>query len=421
VKGIMAVLEDLSPRRQLEERLLHSQKMEAIGRLAGGVAHDFNNLLTAITGHAQILLENVPEGNPERADLLEIDRAAARAASLTKQLLAFSRKQVLQPAVLDLNALVAGIERMLRRLIGEDIELATVLDPAAGRIKADPGQIEQVVMNLVVNARDAMPQGGTIVVETSNVRVQDDPAEHGGAPAGDYVQLAITDSGVGMDRDTLSHIFEPFFTTKGPSRGTGLGLSMVYGFVQQSGGEIGVDSRVGSGTTISLRFPAAATTAAAEAAPAAAPPPEASSRPTAQILFVEDDVLVSMASMQLLEDLGHTVYEASNATRALALLDAHPEIELLVSDVGLPGMNGHEMAAEMRRRRPDLKILFVTGYDRTSTRRRTLDGDTDYLAKPYQPEDLDRAVRRLLKTGTAAGAPQRQVAAPAVPPDRGRR
>ncbi|MGH7504488.1 MAG: PAS domain S-box protein, partial [Longimicrobiales bacterium] len=215
VRGTMAMLEDLTPRKELEERLLHSQKMEAIGRLAGGVAHDFNNLLTAITGHSQLLLESLGQDEEARADVLEIDHAATRAAALTKQLLAFSRKQVLQPTVLDVNALVAGIERLLRRVIGEDIELVTVLHPATGRIKADPGQIEQVIMNLVVNARDAMPAGGHIVIETANTAVTaDDPAPPAGVPSGDYVQLTITDSGVGMDRETLSHVFEPFFTTK---------------------------------------------------------------------------------------------------------------------------------------------------------------------------------------------------------------
>jgi PAS domain S-box-containing protein len=401
VRGIMAVLEDLSPRRQLEERLLHSQKMEAIGRLAGGVAHDFNNLLTAITGHTQILLESVPDSKSERADLLEIDRAAARAASLTKQLLAFSRKQVLQPAVLELNALVSGIERMLRRLIGADVQLVTVLDPGAGRIKADPNQIEQVIMNLVVNARDAMPEGGTIIIETSNVQIgEQDAAAHGGAAPGDYVQLAITDSGVGMDRDTMSHIFEPFFTTKEAGKGTGLGLSTVYGIISQSGGHVWALSEPGQGTIFKVLLPRVETRTAA--------PVTATERRGVSgwetILLVEDEPAVRALARRVLQRYGYHVLAAGSGEEALAIAEREPgDIHLVVTDVVMPGLSGREVAQHFAQTRPGSAVLFTSGYTPDDImRHRVIAEGAPFLQKPFTPAVLAAKVREVLD-GKAGG------------------
>ena len=396
VRGTMAVIEDLTPRKELEQRLLHSQKMEAVGRLAGGVAHDFNNLLTAITGHSQLLLDALPRGGQAHADVLEIDRAAVRAAGLTRQLLAFSRKQVLQPAVLNVNGLVAGVERMLRRVIGEDVTLVTILDPFVGRIKADPGQIEQVVMNLVVNARDAMPAGGQIVIETSNITVTaNDPKAPAYATPGEYVQLTITDSGIGMDRDTLSHIFEPFFTTKGPGKGTGLGLSTVYGIVSQSGGQVHAFSEPDHGTVIKVLLPRVHTPEDRRPANSA---DGASSRGTETILLVEDEAAVRALSSRVLRKYGYTVIEAPGGEEAIDLARQHGgTIDLLVTDVVMPGMSGREVADRIRSSRPETQILFTSGYTPdTILQHRVLTPDTPFLPKPFTPAILAAKVRDVL-------------------------
>jgi two-component system, cell cycle sensor histidine kinase and response regulator CckA len=396
VKGVVAVIEDLSPRKQLEQRLLHSQKMEAIGRLAGGIAHDFNNLLTAVTGHAQILLEGMSEEDPARADLYEIDRAAGRAAALTRQLLAFSRKQVLQPTVLDVNALVAGLERMLRRLIGADIELVTQLDPGTGRIRADAGQVEQVLMNLVVNARDAMPQGGTLAIETANQTIAAaDPLTQDGAEPGEYVRITIIDSGVGMDRATLTHIFEPFFTTKEAGRGTGLGLSTVYGIVNQSGGHIRVHSEPGQGTSFRVYLPRVRTRAAARVE-RREPQLGAGSE---TILLVEDEPAVRALAQRVLERYGYSVIAAASGDEAIALAQGYNgAIDLLVTDMVMPGMSGREAAQRIQTVRPTTPVLYTSGYtpEATAQHNDVITAGAPFLQKPFTPATLAAKVRSVL-------------------------
>jgi two-component system, cell cycle sensor histidine kinase and response regulator CckA len=408
VKGVVAVIEDLSPRKQLEQRLLHSQKMEAIGRLAGGIAHDFNNLLTAITGHAQILLEGIPEEDPARADLNEIDRAAGRAAALTRQLLAFSRKQVLQPTVLDVNGLVTGLERMLRRLIGADIELSTQIDPATGRIRADPGQIEQVLMNLVVNARDAMPHGGTLAIETANQTVRaDDPMTQDGAEPGEYVRITISDTGIGMDPETLTRIFEPFFTTKEAGRGTGLGLSTVYGIVNQSGGHIRVQSEPGQGTLFRVFLPRVRTRATVRTE-RSEPQLGAGSE---TILLVEDEPAVRALAQRVLERYGYRVIAAGSGDEAITLAHGfHGDIDLLVTDIVMPGMSGREVAQRIQAVRVATPVLYTSGYTPETTTRQNdfITAGAPFLQKPFTPAALAAKVRSVLdaKVPKRGGAAQ---------------
>ncbi|HEX8938778.1 MAG TPA: PAS domain S-box protein [Candidatus Limnocylindrales bacterium] len=400
VSGAVAQLIDVTARRQLEEQLLQAQKMESIGRLAGGVAHDFNNMLTAISGFAQLLLLDLPEGTEQHESARAIKRAAAQAAALTQQLLAFSRRQVLQPRVLDPNEAIVGMEPMLRRLIGEDVELRVIVRPAAGRLRADPAQLEQVILNLVVNARDAMPSGGVLTIETAPAQFDEAyAAEHFDVSPGRYVLLAVSDTGVGMDRATRAHVFEPFFTTKERGKGTGLGLATIYGIVRQSDGHIWLYSEPGHGTTFKIYFPRIAE----EADEAPAPPPQAVGG-TETILLVEDEDGVRELARIVLERQGYEVLAAADATGALELAAAHSgRIQLLVTDVVMPGLSGPELAARLRALRPEATVLFLSGYtEEVAGRGVHLAEGGGFLAKPFTPEALARKVREVL------GATQRR-------------
>ena len=393
---LLGAVRDITERKRLEEQLRQAQKMEAVGRLAGGVAHDFNNVLTAIFGYADLLNEELPDGHQARLDLDEIRKAAQRASSLTRQLLAFSRQQVLQPMVLSLNDLVEDIQNMLVRLIGEDVQLRLGLSPSAGNVRADAGQIQQVLMNLVVNARDAMPTGGKLLVETANTELTEQYAEaHQPVAPGAYVMLAVSDTGSGMDAETKARIFEPFFTTKEKGRGTGLGLSTVYGIVKQSGGYVWVYSEPGRGTTFKIYLPRVD----APAEPLAPPPREARTLTgTEIILLAEDDEMLRPLSKGLLERLGYRVLEAENAIRALALADAHAgPIHLLVADVVMPGGSGRELARRLANSRPDTRVLYVSGYtDDAIVHHGMLEPGLNFLQKPFTPAALARKVRDVL-------------------------
>jgi two-component system, cell cycle sensor histidine kinase and response regulator CckA len=388
-------VEDITERRSLHEQLLRSQKIETVGRLAGGIAHDFNNLLTGILGYSQLLLEQFTGEDPRRRDLEEIHKAGLRAAQLTRQLLAFSRKQVLKATSIDLNASLTALSSLMHRLIGEHIEIALVLDPEAWPVLADPGQIEQVVLNLAVNARDAMPDGGTLTISTKNVHLDDEFARvHIGAQAGSYVSLGITDTGAGMTADVMAHIFEPFFTTKGPDKGTGLGLATVYGIVKQSGGSIWVDSDLKRGTTVTVYLPRSN-----------APPSNVvgTQRPSAvmkgvgeTILLVEDDPGVRALAMNVLTRLGYQVLSASSGDEALTLAQqASVPIHLLLTDVVMPNMSGRDVAAHLKQLRPDVRVLFMSGY--TEEALGTLKDGAELLHKPFTIEGLSGAVRRALE------------------------
>jgi hypothetical protein len=389
-------MRDLTSQRQLEEELHHSQKMDAIGRLAGGVAHDFNNLLTAITCYSDVLLTTFEESDERCEDLREIQKAARRAAALTGQLLAFSRKQILQPRVLDLNAVVTDIEKMLRRVIGEDVRLATELDPAPWTVRADPGQLGQVLLNLVVNARDAMPNGGPLRIRTHNVRLASPhPHAHGVVDAGEYVTLEVSDSGTGIEANVLPHLFEPFFTTKGPGKGTGLGLSTVYGVLRQSDGHIEVRSTVGQGTTFVLYFPRESE----ESAPVVDEKTVASSNGrSATILLVEDDAPVRELVRMMLTKKGYDVLCAADGEEAITTAGEHRgTIDLLVTDVVLPGLNGREVAERLRATRPDVTVLYMSGYtDDAILRRGVLTQRSSLIQKPFSAGDLTSRVSELL-------------------------
>ncbi len=395
VRAIVANYRDITERRELEEQLRQSQKVEAIGRLAGGVAHDFNNVLTAIFGYADLMLEELPAASPARQDLEEIRKAAQRASSLTRQLLAFSRQQVLEPIVLSLNDLVEEVDKMLRRLLGEDVEVRLNLAVETGNVRTDPGQFQQVIMNLVVNARDAMPTGGKLIVETANADLTEQYAElHQPVTPGRYVMLAVSDTGSGMTPETKARIFEPFFTTKEKGRGTGLGLSTVYGIVKQSGGYIWVYSEPGRGTTFKIYLPRV--DAPAERV---APPREAEAvTGTETILLAEDDAILRPLAKALLEKLGYTVLEAEDATQALALAAAHAEsIHLLVSDVVMPGASGRDLARRLALTRPATKVLYVSGYtDDAIVHHGMLEPGLNFLQKPFTPAALARKVRDVL-------------------------
>ncbi len=400
VGAIVNNYRDVTDRRILEEQVMMSQKMEAIGRLAGGVAHDFNNILTAIGGYSDLLLADLPPDDSRRHDVEEIHQATQRAAALTQQLLAFSRRQVLQPKIINLNALVPDIEKMLRRLIGEDILFATVLHPHLGNVRADPGQLEQVIVNLAVNARDAMSDGGRLTIETRNVELDEAyTAEHPAVKPGRYVMLAVTDTGVGMDQETKARIFEPFFSTKVRGKGTGLGLATVYGIVQQTGGHIWPYSEPGRGTTMRVYLPRVDAPADPIEHPRDAAPETL--RGSETILVVEDEAPVRAVTRQLLERNGYTVLEAPDGAAALALVDGAAggrHIDLLLTDVIMPGMSGRELAAQLNARRPNVRVLFMSGYtDDAVVRHGMLEPGLAYLEKPFRPTALLRKVRGVLR------------------------
>jgi PAS domain S-box-containing protein len=387
---------DVSERKHLEAQLQQSQKMETIGRLAGGIAHDFNNLLTVILGYSQLVMSEVD--GPLREQVMEITRAGERAAALTRQLLAFSRKQRLQATILDLNGVVADVEKMVRRLLDESIEITTVMDAALWPVKVDPGQFEQVIVNLVVNAGDAMPDGGRLVIETRNVQFR--PPVFGPDPSdalpGPHVLLQVSDSGIGMNEATRAQIFEPFFTTKEQGKGTGLGLAMVYGIVRQSGGHILIDSVPGAGTTCRIYLPRAApaNTAAGEGAgDGSAARPLAGSE---TILLVEDEAPVRFLARQALERQGYRVLEAASGEEACTIADDHDEIDVLVTDVSMPGVNGKQLASILRERVPDLKIVFISGYASTSVALELFQKAAVFCQKPFTAAALAGAVRNLL-------------------------
>ncbi|HVM59964.1 MAG TPA: PAS domain S-box protein [Verrucomicrobiae bacterium] len=404
IVGASTIARDISERKRLQQQLQQSQKVEAIGRLAGGVAHDFNNILTTIIGYCDLTREEVDVRGNARTNIEEIAAAAERAASLTRQLLAFSRKQTLQPKVLDLNAVVGNLDKMLRRLIGEDVDLITKLTTDLGRVRADPGQIEQVIMNLAVNARDAMPDGGKLLIETANIKLDSEtmllPQD---VPTGAYVMIAVTDTGTGMTEEVKAHLFEPFFTTKPQGHGTGLGLSTCYGIVKQSGGHIHVYSEVGRGTTFKVYLPRIL-----EGAPMDMPESAAVAHPkgTETILLVEDDQSVRGLSARLLRSKGYNVVEASNGQEALyvAKQRAPGEIALLLTDVIMPEMGGRELADQFRAVHPNAKVLFCSGYTQEAIDRGgELEPGTAFLQKPYTPSVLGQKIREVLDQPSTTG------------------
>jgi signal transduction histidine kinase/ActR/RegA family two-component response regulator len=381
--------------RNTEAQLLHAQKMEAIGLLAGSVAHDFNNLLSVIMSYSALLLGDLKPLDPMRGDLQEIHSASLRAADLTQQLLAFSRQQVLEPHLVGLDAIVSGMDKMLRRLLSEDIELVVRLRPETWQVLVDPGKIEQVIMNLAINARDAMPEGGKLILETGNVELAEDYSlEHFGVVPGAYAMLAVSDTGVGMDRTTQSRIFEPFFTTKDKGKGTGLGLSTVFGIVQQSGGTIWVYSEPGKGTTFKVYLPRARSGQRTSAPP---PLPEVV-RGNETILLAEDEDQVRCAARDILERFGYHVLEARNAGEALLICEKHRgEIQLLLTDVVMPQMSGRELVLRLTSVRPDMRVLFMSGYtEKAGLHHGILESGIAYLQKPFTPETLSRRVRQVL-------------------------
>jgi two-component system cell cycle sensor histidine kinase/response regulator CckA len=396
VVGCLFVVHDVTDRRQLEEQLRHAQKMEAVGQLAGGIAHDFNNLLTVISGRAMFLHERLGPVHAWRRDVEQIMATADRAVELTRRLLAFSRRQVLQPRVMDPNASLAGLEPLLRQLIGEHITLIVRPGPALGRVRADPGQIEQVIMNLAVNARDAMPRGGRLVIETADAELDVGYARrHGEVSPGPYVLMAVSDTGVGMDAATRARIFEPFFTTKPLGEGTGLGLAMVYGIVKQSGGHVAVYSEVGRGSTFKIYLPRVAD----DGEPLPARPPvvwPAGGGET--ILLVEDEAGVRELAREVLEEAGYPVVEASDPEQALRIAEQHDgPIHLLLTDVVMPRIDGPELARRLLAARPRLKVLFMSGYtDGAVAEQRLLERGTAFLQKPFTPDALARKVRQVL-------------------------
>jgi two-component system cell cycle sensor histidine kinase/response regulator CckA len=406
VDRLVIVNREISERRRLEEQLRQAQKMDAIGRLSGGVAHDFNNLLGVIIGYGEILEERMPTTDALRGSVDQILKAGRRAASLTRQLLAFSRQQVLEPKVLKFNAVVSDMEKMLRRMIGEDVELVISLEPNLGRIRADQGQIEQVVMNLAVNARDAMPDGGKLVIETVNFEIDKVFASRYAYPVlpGHYILLTVADSGTGMDAATQQRIFEPFFTTKEKGKGTGLGLSTVYGVVKQSGGYIDVYSTIGKGTTFNIYLPVTDTKEESEGHEHG---PVTATSGTETILLVEDEDSLRGLAKNLLELSGYKVLEAVTGEAALEVSDHTPdEIHLLLTDVVMPGINGRVLADKLKAKRPDIKTMFMSGYTGQRVGETILEPGSIFLQKPFSRDQLGRKVREALEVGANTPAQQ---------------
>jgi PAS domain S-box-containing protein len=392
--AVLAVVVDAARRKQLEAQLLQAQKMEAVGMLAGGIAHDFNNLLTVIAGYSQLLLNSLSPSDRNRTSVEQIMKAGDRAAALTRQLLAFSRRQAMQTRVLDLNVLVGKLAVMLQRLIGEDIDLRLDFSRDLGQVNADPGQIEQVIMNLVVNSRDAMPQGGTLTLQTANVELTEDyTATQTRVKAGSYVMLQVRDSGSGMDPATRSRLFEPFFTTKAQGRGTGLGLSIVFGIVRQSGGNLEIQSEPGRGTSVKIYLPRVEQPAVAETE---SPAVEAE-RGSETILLVEDEEALRKMVRETLEREGYRVLEAGGPGQAEQICRTYKDaIDLMITDVVMPKENGRALAARVTKVRPDMKVLFMSGYAESTT----LNGEipqSRFMQKPFTPAALARKVRSVLK------------------------
>lgn len=388
LSGLMGIYTDTSERRKLEEQFRQAQKMEAVGQLAGGVAHDFNNILTVITAYSDLLRDTLDPADERRADVDEIRKAADRATALTGQLLAFSRRQVIEPRVLDLNQVVTEMQKMLRRLVREDVDLQIVLEPRLGRVRADAGQLEQVLMNLAVNARDAMPEGGTITIETRNAPRNLDDGVNGS------VLLLVKDTGTGMDFETQAHLFEPFFTTKEVGMGTGLGLATVYGIVKQSGGSIDVSSAPGTGSTFCISLPTVKVSGSEDQLP------EPDTRATGgneTILLVEDDEAVRRLARRAFRELGYTLLEAGSGDDALRISEEYEkQIHLLVTDMVMPRMSGREVAERLSASRPEMKVLYMSGYADVIIRRGGLPAGAQLLQKPFTMDVLGRAVRGML-------------------------
>jgi len=398
VVGVSSVARDITESKGMEETLRQAQRMESVGQLAGGVAHDFNNLLGVILGYTELLLERLGQDDRQRKDIEEIQKAGERAALLTRQLLAFSRKQVLQPKVLDLNSVVAGAEKLLQRLIGEDIDLLVVLDPVLGCVKADSGQLEQIIMNLAVNARDAMPAGGKLTIETSNTELDEGyAAKHPFTAPGPYVMLTVTDTGCGIDAQTKGRIFEPFFTTKEFGKGTGLGLSTVYGIVKQSGGSVWVYSEIGIGTSFKIYLPCVGPVH--EFMPSS-DKVEKVDRGSLTIMIVEDDAALLQVTHRSLEEIGYTILVALSPAEAIRTSERHPgPIHLMVTDVIMPGMSGAQLASHLSATRPEMKVLYVSGYtDDAIVHHGVLEPGLAFLPKPFSPKALARKVGDVLAT-----------------------
>jgi two-component system, cell cycle sensor histidine kinase and response regulator CckA len=394
---LVYTVRDLTRQRKLENQLLQAQKMEAVGQLAGGVAHDFNNLLTVIMSYSSLLLSDEETAESVKGDIQEISNAAERAASLTRQLLAFSRKQVLQMRAVNVNEIVANVEKMLHRLIGEDISLTTRLARDLALIRADPSQLEQVLLNLAVNARDAMPAGGDLIITTDNAELSDEQLDrHLGASAGSYVMLSVTDTGGGMTKEVQRRLFEPFYTTKEAGKGTGLGLATVHGIVKQSGGDVYVYSEVGHGTTFKVYFPRLSESAEADICPAENPaiPPGGSET----LLLAEDDDVLRALGARVLGALGYKVLVARTGAEALRIVAEYDgTIDLIATDVVMPGMNGSHLVEKVLEARPGIRVLFMSGYtDDEVMRRGVIDGQTAFLQKPFTPDLLAQKVRGVL-------------------------
>ncbi len=400
VAGV-ATLFDVTDRKQLEQQLRQAQKMDALGRVSGGIAHDFNNLLTIISGYAQMLVDTLKPGDPIRRDLEPIIEAADRAAGLTRQLLTFSRRQIVQPRLLDINRQVTRMNRMLHRVLGEDIELVTSLKSESHHIKSDPGQIEQVILNLAINSRDAMPQGGKLTIETAEIELGAGALDElRKLPPGRYIVLAVSDTGTGMDAETMSHLFEPFFTTKAKGKGTGLGLPTVYGIVKQNKGEIVVDSKPGAGTTVRIYFPVAEDDGKPRVE--AAPRRPATRRGTETILLVEDEEEVRRLTRQMLVRQGYTVIEAGSGPEAVRIWrDRKDSIDMLLTDIVMPRMSGRELADKLKESRPELRVLFMSGYTDDVVARHGVKGSaSSFIGKPFTSEALSRKVRSVLDEKT---------------------